>query len=214
MVHNILILPGDGVGPEVVAEAVKVLECLRQEHGLDVTLEYGLLGGCAVDALGAPYPEETRRQARAADAILLGAVGGPKWDRLEQSLRPERGLLDLCADLELSFNPRPVIFHPQLAAASGLLPSACLDANGKGLYRPGHGAIADLAGRGVANPLAAILAVAMLLRDTLNAPEQAERIERAVARVLDKGLRTMDIMAPGMIPVGTQAMGDAVAAAL
>lgn len=214
MAHNILILPGDGVGPEVIAEAVKVLECLRQEYGLDVTLEYGLLGGCAVDALGAPYPEETRRQARVADAILLGAVGGPKWDGLERSLRPERGLLDLCADLGLSFSPRSVILHPRLAAVSGLLPSACLDADGKGLYRPGHSAMGDLAGRGVANPLSAILAVGMLLRDTLNAPEQAERIERAVGRVLDKGLRTMDIMAPGMIPVGTQAMGDAVAAAL
>lgn len=214
MAHNIVILPGDGVGPEIVAEAVKVLECLRQEHGLDATLEHGLLGGCAVDALGAPYPEETRRRARAADAILLGAVGGPKWEKLDRSLRPERGLLDLCADLGLSFSPPPVVLHPQLAAVSGLLPLACLDANGKGLYRPGHGAIADLAGRGVANPLGAILAVAMLLRHSLNAREQAERIERAVGRVLDKDLRTVDIMAPGMIPVGTQAMGDAVVAAL
>jgi len=214
MTGKILVLAGDGVGPEVIVEAVKVLECLRQEHGLDVTLEYGLLGGCAVDALGAPYPEETRRRARAADAILLGAVGGLKWDKLERSLRPEQGLLDLCADLGLSFSLPPVVLHPQLAAVSGLLPLACLDANGKGLYRPGHGAIAEMAGRGVANPLAAILAVAMLLRYTLNAPEQAERIERAVGRVLDKGLRTMDIMVPGMIPVGTQAMGDAVVAAL
>ncbi|MDG4551986.1 MAG: isocitrate/isopropylmalate family dehydrogenase [Candidatus Contendobacter sp.] len=214
MTPNILMLPGDGVGPEVVAEAVKVLECLRQEHGLDATLEYGLLGGCAVDTLGVPYPEETRRRARAADAILLGAVGGPKWEKLDQPLRPESGLLALRADLGLCFNPRPVVLHPQVAAVSGLLPSVYLDANGRGLYQPGHGAITDLAGRGVANPLPTILAVAMLLRHSLNAPGQAERIERAIAWVLDKGLRTMDIMAPGMVPVGTQAMGDAVAAAL
>ncbi len=357
MTPKILILPGDGIGPEIVAEAVKVLECLRQEHGLDAILEYGLLGGCAVDALGAPYPEETRRQARAADAILLGAVGGPQWEKLDRSLRPERGLLAIRADLELFANLRPALLYPQLAVASalkpeivsgldllivrelngdiyfgqprgirildggeregfntmvyreseieriarvafeaarkrshrlcsvdkanvleaselwrevvervaqdypdvalshlyvdnaamqlvrapkqfdvmvtgnlfgdilsdcaamltgsiGMLPSASLDARGKGLYEPIHGSAPDIAGQGVANPLATILSVAMLLRHTLNAPEQAERIERAVGRVLDKGLRTMDIMAPGMIPVGTQAMGDAVASTL
>jgi 3-isopropylmalate dehydrogenase len=357
MTRKILILPGDGIGPEIVAEAVKVLECLRQEHGLDATLEYGLLGGCAVDALRAPYPEETRRRARAADAILLGAVGGPKWEKLDRPLRPERGLLAIRADLALFANLRPALLYPQLAAASalkpeivsgldilivrelngdiyfgqprgirtldsgeregfntmvyreteieriarvafetarkrsrrlcsvdkanvletselwrevvervardypdvalshlyvdnaamqlvrapkqfdvivignlfgdilsdcaamltgsiGMLPSASLDASGKGLYEPIHGSAPDIAGQGVANPLATILSAAMLLRHTLNAPEQAERIERAVGRVLDKGLRTMDIMAPGMIPVGTQAMGDAVAAAL
>jgi len=101
-----------------------------------------------------------------------------------------------------------------LTGSIGLLPSASLAANGKGLYEPIHGSAPDLAGQGVANPLAAILSAALLLRHTLNTPDQAERIERAVGRVLDKGLRTMDIMAPGMIPVGTQAMGDAVAAAL
>ena len=357
MTRKILILPGDGIGPEIVAEAVKVLECLRQEHSLDATLEYGLLGGCAVDALGAPYPEETRHQARTAVAILLGAVGGPKWEKLDRPLRPERGLLAIRADLELFANLRPALLYPQLAVASalkpdivsgldivivrelngdiyfgqprgirtldsgeregfntmvyreaeiariarvafetarkrsrrlcsvdkanvletselwrevvervasdypdvalshlyvdnaamqlvrapkqfdvivtgnlfgdilsdcaamltgsiGMLPSASLDASGKGLYEPIHGSAPDIAGQGVANPLATILSAAMLLRHTLNAPEQAERIERAVGRVLDKGLRTMDIMAPGMIPVGTQAMGDAVAAAL
>ena len=357
MTHKILILPGDGIGPEIVAEAVKVLECLRQEHSLDATLEYGLLGGCAVDALGAPYPEETRHQARTAVAILLGAVGGPKWEKLDRPLRPERGLLAIRADLELFANLRPALLYPQLAVASalkpeivsgldivivrelngdiyfgqprgirtldsgeregfntmvyreaeiariarvafetarkrsrrlcsvdkanvletselwrevvervardypdvalshlyvdnaamqlvrapkqfdvivtgnlfgdilsdcaamltgsiGMLPSASLDASGKGLYEPIHGSAPDIAGQGVANPLATILSAAMLLRHTLNAPEQAERIERAVGRVLDKGLRTMDIMAPGMIPVGTQAMGDAVVAAL
>ena len=357
MTHRILVLPGDGIGPEIVAEAAKILECLRQEYGLDATLAYGLLGGCAVDALGAPYPEETRRQAHAADAILLGAVGGPQWEKLDRPLRPERGLLAIRADLELFANLRPAILYPQLTATStlkpeivagldilivcelngdidfgqprgirtldngeregfntmvyreteieriarvafeaarkrsyqlcsvdkanvletselwrevvgrvaqdypdvalshlyvgnaamqlvrapkqfdvivtgnlfgdilsdcvamltgsiGLLPSASLDARGKGLYEPIHGSAPDIAGQGVANPLAAILSAAMLLRHTLNAPAQAERIEQAVGRVLDKGLRTVDIMAPGMIPVGTQAMGDAVVAAL
>ncbi len=357
MTHKILVLPGDGIGPEIVAEAAKILECLRQEYGLEATLEYGLLGGCAVDALGAPYPEETRRQARAADAILLGAVGGARWEKLDRPLRPERGLLAIRSDLELFANLRPAILYPQLATASalkpdivagldllivrelngdiyfgqprgirtlesgeregfntmlyreseieriarvafdaarkrhrkvcsvdkanvleaselwrevvervardypdvalshlyvdnaamqlvrapkqfdvivtgnlfgdilsdcaamltgsiGMLPSASLDANGKGLYEPIHGSAPDIAGKGVANPLATILSAAMLLRYSLNEPEQAARIERAVGRVLDQGLRTLDIMADGMTPVGTQAMGDAVVAAL
>jgi 3-isopropylmalate dehydrogenase len=357
MTPKILILPGDGIGPEIVAEAAKVLECLRQEHGLDVILEYGLLGGCAVDALGSPYPEETRRLAREADAILLGAVGGPKWDKIDRSLRPERGLLAIRADLSLFANLRPAILYPQLARASslkpelvagldllivrelngdlyfgqprgirtlengeregfntmiyreseveriarvafeaarkrhrklcsvdkanvletselwrevvervgwdypdvalshlyvdnaamqlvrapkqfdvivtgnlfgdilsdcaamltgsiGMLPSASLDTCGKGLYEPIHGSAPDIAGKGMANPLAAILSAAMLLRYSLNLSEQAERIERAVSRVLDQGLRTVDTMADGMTPVGTQAMGDAVVVAV
>ena len=359
MTAKILILPGDGIGPEIVAEAVKVLECLRQEYGLDVVLEQGLLGGCAVDALGAPYPEQTQRQARAADAIaiLLGAVGGPKWEQIERPLRPERGLLAIRADLELFANLRPALLYPQLASASalkpeivagldilivrelngdiyfgqprgirkldngeregfntmryssseieriarvafeaarkrhrklcsvdkanvlesselwrevvervgadypdvtlshmyvdnaamqlvrapkqfdvivtgnlfgdilsdcaamltgsiGMLPSASLDRNGKGLYEPIHGSAPDIAGKGMANPLATILSVAMLLRYSLNRLDLAERVEAAVGQVLDQGLRTLDISAPGMTAVGTQAMGDAVVAAL
>ena len=357
MTHKILVLPGDGIGPEIVAEATKVLDCLRQEHGLDATLEYGLLGGCAVDELGAPYPEATRHQARAADAILLGAVGGPQWEKLDRPLRPERGLLAIRADLELFANLRPALLYPQLAAASalkpeivagldllivrelnggiyfgeprgirvlengeregfntmvyreseierivrvafeaarkrhrklcsvdkanvlevselwrevigrvakdfpdvalshmyvdnaamqlvrapkqfdvivtgnlfgdilsdcaamltgsiGMLPSASLDRHGKGMYEPIHGSAPDIAGKGMANPLATILSVAMLLRYSLNQPQLAGRIEEAVGRVLDQGLRTLDIMASGMTPVGTQAMGDAVVAAL
>ena len=357
MTAKILILPGDGIGPEIVAEAVKVLECLRQEYGLDVVLEQGLLGGCAVDALGAPYPEQTQRQARAADAILLGAVGGPKWEQIERPLRPERGLLAIRADLELFANLRPALLYPQLASASalkpeivagldilmvrelngdiyfgqprgirkldngeregfntmryssseieriarvafeaarkrhrklcsvdkanvleaselwrevvervgadypdvtlshmyvdnaamqlvrapkqfdvivtgnlfgdilsdcaamltgsiGMLPSASLDRNGKGLYEPTHGSAPDIAGKGMANPLATILSVAMLLRYSLNRLDLAERVEAAVGQVLDQGLRTLDISAPGMTAVGTQAMGDAVVAAL
>jgi 3-isopropylmalate dehydrogenase len=350
MTHKILILPGDGIGPEIVAEAVKVLECLRQEHGLDVVLEYGLLGGCAVDELGEPYPEATRRQAREADAILLGAVGGPRWERIERSLRPERGLLAIRADLELFANLRPALLYPQLATASalkpeivagldilivrelngdiyfgqprgirtldsgeregfntmryseseieritrvafeaarkrhrklcsvdkanvleaselwrdvvgrvagdypdvelshmyvdnaamqlvrapkqfdvivtgnlfgdilsdcaamltgsiGMLPSASLDRQGKGLYEPIHGSAPDIAGKGLANPLATILSAAMLLRYSLNQPQLAGQVEEAVGRVLDQGLRTLDITTSGMTPVGTQGDG-------
>ena len=357
MPSKILILPGDGIGPEIIAEAAKVLECLRQEHSLNVTLDYGLLGGGAVDALGEPYPEATRRLAHEADAILLGAVGGPKWAALDRSLRPEQGLLLIRSDLGVFANLRPAILYPQLAAAStlkpeivagldilivreltgdlyfgqprgirtlasgeregfntmiyreseieriarvgfeaarqrqrklcsvdkanaletselwrdvvgrvakdypdvalshlyvdnaamqlvraprqfdvivtgnlfgdilsdcaamltgsiGMLPSASLDAHGKGLYEPIHGSAPDIAGKGMANPLATILSVAMLLRYSLNAPDHAGQIEQAVGRVLDQGLRTLDIMAAGMTPVGTQAMGDAVVAAL
>lgn len=357
MTYQVLVLPGDGIGPEIITEAAKILECLRQEFGLDIALEQGLLGGCAVDALGSPYPEETQRLARAADAVLLGAVGGAKWDKLERRLRPESGLLGIRADLGLFANLRPAVLYPQLAAASslkpelvsdldmlivrelngdiyfgqprgirtldsgeregfntmvyreseveriarvafeaarkrhrkvcsvdkanvlecselwrdvvervardypdvtlshqyvdnaamqlvrapkqfdvivtgnifgdilsdcaamltgsiGMLPSASLDANGKGMYEPIHGSAPDIAGKGSANPLATILSAAMLLRYSLNEPEHAARIEQAVRRVLDQGLRTLDIMADGMTPVGTQAMGDAVVTAL
>ncbi|HRF44280.1 MAG TPA: 3-isopropylmalate dehydrogenase [Candidatus Competibacteraceae bacterium] len=357
MTHKILILPGDGIGPEIIAEAAKILEYFRQESGLDATLEYGLLGGCAVDELGEPYPEATRRQAREADAILLGAVGGPKWEAIDRPLRPERGLLAIRSDLELFANLRPALLYPQLASASalkpeivagldilivrelnggiyfgqprgirplengeregfntmtyrepeieriarvafdaarkrqrrvcsvdkanvletselwrevvirvakdypdvalshqyvdnaamqlvrapkqfdvivtgnlfgdilsdcaamltgsiGMLPSASLDAQGKGLYEPIHGSAPDIAGKGMANPLATILSAAMLLRYTLNRLDLAERIENAVGRVLDQGLRTLDITTTGMMAVGTQAMGDAVVAAL
>lgn len=357
MTQKILILPGDGIGPEISAEAAKILECLRQEFGLDIDLEYGLLGGCAVDACGSPYPAETDRQARAADAILLGAVGGPQWDGNDRSLRPEQGLLTLRSQLGLFANLRPTLHYPQLAAASslkpelvagldllivreltgdvyfgqprgirllengeqegfntmryrtseieriarvgfeaarkrhyklcsvdqanaletselwravvervaldypdvalshlyvdnavmqlvrapkqfdvivtgnlfgdilsdcaamltgsiGMLPSAALDAGGKGLFEPIHGSAPDIVGKGMANPLAAILSAALLLRYSLQQPEPAGRVERAVTQVLDQGLRTIDIMAEGMTPVGTQEMGDAVVAAL
>ena len=357
MRKKILILPGDGIGPEIVAEAVKALEALRQHHGLDVEWQEGLIGGAAYDSAGSPLPEETLTAARQADALLLGAVGGPQWDRLERSLRPERGLLGIRSALGLFANLRPAILYPQLAAAStlradvvsglnmlivreltgdvyfgqprgirtlehgeregfntmvyreseirrilrvafelamkrrrrvcsvdkanvlevselwrevaeevatdypqvelthmyvdnaamqlvraprqfdvvvtgnifgdilsdcaamltgsiGMLPSASLDANGKGLYEPIHGSAPDIAGRGAANPLATILSVAMMLRYTLDRAELADAVDRAVSRVLDQGLRTADIMAAGMKQVGTVAMGDAVAAQL
>ncbi len=356
MTKKILVLPGDGIGPEIVAEAVKVLNRLMAT-GLDVELEYGLVGGAAYDAEGHPLPAKTLEQARAADAILLGAVGGPQYESLERPLRPEQGLLGLRAGLNLFSNLRPAILYPQLAQAStlkpevvsgldlmivreltggiyfgqprgvrtlengekegfntlvyrqseierigrsafeiarkrhkrvcsvdkanvleatelwrqvmirvgedypdvelshmyvdnaamqlvrapkqfdvmvttnmfgdilsdaaamltgsiGMLPSASLDAAGKGMYEPIHGSAPDIAGRGVANPLATILSVAMMLRYSLGRAEQADRIDTAVGAVLDQGLRTADIAEPGQASVGTAEMGDAVVAAL
>ncbi|MCG6985658.1 MAG: 3-isopropylmalate dehydrogenase [Thiocapsa sp.] len=354
---KILVLAGDGIGPEIVAEAVKVLNALRAEGAIDVALEEGLVGGAAYDAAGDPLPEETLEAARVADAILLGAVGGPKWEPLPISKRPEKGLLGLRAGLGLFANLRPAILYPQLADAStlkpevvsgldimivreltggiyfgqprgvetlptgerrgfntlvytesevericrvafeiamkrsrrvcsvdkanvlectelwrevatrtardypeielshlyvdnaamqlvrapkqfdvmvttnmfgdilsdcaamltgsiGMLPSASLNASGQGMYEPIHGSAPDIAGRGVANPLATILSVAMMLRYSLGAPAAADRIEGAVSKVLDQGLRTADILSAGMSEVGTGEIGDAVVAAL
>ena len=357
MSRKILVLRGDGIGPEIVAEALKILEALDGSAGPAFEIEHSPIGGEAIDAHGAPLPGETLERARACDAILLGAVGGPRWDGLEREIRPERGLLALRSELGVFANFRPAIAYPQLADAStlkpdvvrgldvlivreltggiyfgrprgiraredgrregfnslvyaedeiervcrvafdaarrrggrlcsvdkanvleaselwrevatrvgeeyddvelshmyvdnaamqlvrdpqqfdvivtgnmfgdilsdlasmltgsiGMLPSASLDASGKGLYEPIHGAAPDISGRGVANPLATILSAAMMLRYSLDAPELADRIETAVGRVLDDGLRTPDIESPGTTVVGTSEMGDAVAAAL
>lgn len=357
MSKNILVLPGDGIGPEIVNEALKVLATLRDDFGLDVDLDEALVGGAAIDASGGPLPDATLELAKEADAVLLGAVGGPKWESLDISIRPEKGLLGLRAGLNLFANLRPAILYPQLAGAStlkpevvsgldimivreltggiyfgqprgvtelesgerqgintlvyteseidrisrvafdiamkrgkrvcsvdkanvlectelwrevasrvgkeypdvelshmyvdnaamqlvkcpkqfdvmvttnmfgdilsdcaamltgsiGMLPSASLDANGKGMYEPIHGSAPDIAGKGVANPLATILSVAMMLRYSLGEPGMAERIESAVNKVLDEGLRTPDIMSEGMTEIGCERMGDAVVAAL
>jgi 3-isopropylmalate dehydrogenase len=349
---KICVLPGDGIGPEITAEAVRVLQALD----LRFEMEEGLLGGCAVDACDTPYPEATRNLARAADAILLGAVGGQQWDGLPREKRPERGLLGIRKDLNLFANLRPAILYPELANAStlkpevvagldiliireltgdiyfgqprglreengervgfntmvyseseirrighvafqaaqkrgrklcsvdkmnvlectqlwrdvmievskaypdvelthmlvdnaamqlvkapkqfdvmvtgnmfgdilsdeasmltgsiGMLPSASLDEKNKGLYEPSHGSAPDIAGRGIANPLATILSVAMMLRYTFGLEEQALRVENAVKKVLAGGYRTGDIYERGMLKVGTKEMGDAVLAAL
>ncbi|GAB2784388.1 3-isopropylmalate dehydrogenase [Halomonas shantousis] len=355
MSRKILVLPGDGIGPEITAEAVKILAACR-EAGLDITLEEGAVGGAAIDAHGEPLPAETLDKARSADAILLGAVGGPQWDKLEDiSRRPEKGLLGLRKNLNLFGNLRPAILYPQLAEASslkpeivsgldimivreltggiyfgqprgieerggqrvgfntyvyseaeierigrvafemaqkrgkklcsvdkanvlevtilwrevmerlaadypdvelshmyvdnaamqlvrapkqfdvivtgnmfgdilsdeaamltgsiGMLPSASLNESGQGMYEPCHGSAPDIAGQGIANPLATILSVAMLLRYSLDAPALAERIEKAVGTVLDEGLRTADIAYPGTRKVSTSEMGEAVLAA-
>ena len=357
MSKRILVLPGDGIGPEIVAEAVKVLDRLAGE-GLDIELDEGLVGGAAYDAVGTPLPDATLDMAREADAVLLGAVGGPKWEPLEIGVRPEKGLLGLRAGLGLFSNLRPALLYPQLADASslrpeivsgldimivreltggiyfgqprgirtldngerqgfntlvyaeheierivrsaceiamkrgkrlcsvdkanvlectelwrevairvvdneypeielshmyvdnaamqlvkwpkqfdvmvttnmfgdilsdaaamltgsiGMLPSASLNEKGQGMYEPIHGSAPDIAGKGVANPLATILSVAMMLRYSLDEGAMAERIEAAVTGVLDQGLRTPDIMSDGMTEVNCEAMGDAVVAAL
>jgi len=349
---KICVLPGDGIGPEITAEAVRVLKAVEPA----VEMEEALLGGCAVDATGDPYPEATRKLARAADAVLLGAVGGPQYDSLPREQRPERGLLGIRKDLGLFANLRPAVLYAELANAStlkpevvagldiliireltgdiyfgqprgietrdgekvgintmiyseseirrigrvafesarkrnkkvcsvdkmnvlectqlwrdvmievakdypdvelshmlvdnaamqlvrnpkqfdvmvtgnmfgdilsdeasmltgsiGMLPSASLDANNKGLYEPCHGSAPDIAGQGVANPLATILSAAMMLRYTFAKEESAARIEQAVRKVLAQGFRTGDIYEPGTKKVGTKAMGDAVLAAL
>lgn len=357
MTAKILILPGDGIGPEIVSAALAVLDRLRRDFGFAAETEQALVGGAAVDAAGHPLPEDTLRLARGADAVLLGAVGGPKWDALEPALRPEKGLLGLRAGLELFANLRPALLYPQLAAAStlraeivsdldlmivreltgdiyfgqprgvrtldsgerqgyntmvyseseivrigrvafetarrrqrrvcsvdkanvleatrlwrevmtalhseypdvelshmyvdnaamqlvrapkqfdvmvtgnmfgdilsdcaamltgsiGMLPSASLNANGRGMYEPIHGSAPDIAGQGIANPLGTILSLAMMLRHSLGRADLAERIERAVQKVLDQGLRTGDIHTAGTRRVGTVEMGAAVAAAL
>ena len=349
---KICVLPGDGIGPEITAEAVRVLNALD----LKFEMETALLGGGAVDATGNPYPEATQKLAREADAVLLGAVGGPQWDGLPREQRPERGLLGIRKDLNLFANLRPAILYPELANAStlkpevvagldilivreltgdiyfgqprgvreedgervgfntmvyseseirrighvafqaaqkrnrklcsvdkmnvlectqlwrdvmievgkdypdvelshmlvdnaamqlvkapkqfdvmvtgnmfgdilsdeasmltgsiGMLPSASLDDRNKGLYEPSHGSAPDIAGKGVANPLATILSAAMMLRYTLGLEEQALRVENAVKKVLAQGYRTGDIYERGTNKVGTKEMGDAVLAAL
>ncbi|MBK6676239.1 MAG: 3-isopropylmalate dehydrogenase [Rhodocyclaceae bacterium] len=349
---KICVLPGDGIGPEITAEAVRVLKVL----GLNFEMEEALLGGCAVDAAGEPYPEATQKLAQAADAVLLGAVGGPKWDVYPREQRPERGLLGIRKQLGLFANLRPAILYAELANAStlkpevvsgldlliireltgdiyfgqprgvevrggekvgintmiyseseirriakvafeaarkrqkrlcsvdkinvlectqlwrdtvsamaadypdvelthmlvdnaamqlvrnpkqfdvmvtgnmfgdilsdeasmltgsiGMLPSASLDADNKGMFEPCHGSAPDIAGKGIANPLATILSAAMMLRYTFALEEAAQRIESAVKKVLAQGYRTGDIYEPGARRVGTREMGDAVLAAL
>ena len=357
MSKTIAVLPGDGIGPEIMAEAIKVLETLQSDFGLAVQLEQGLVGGAAIDATGHPLPADTLALVKKADAVLLGAVGGPKWESLEIARRPEKGLLGLRSELKLFANLRPAMLFPELANAStlkpevvagldilivreltggiyfgqprgirtldngerqgfntlvyseseieriarvafdsaekrqkrlcsvdkanvleatefwreivtrvsqdypnvqlthmyvdnaamqlvrapkqfdvivttnmfgdilsdlasqltgsiGMLPSASLDANNKGMYEPIHGSAPDIAGQHKANPLATILSLAMMLRYSLNQPELATTVENAVSQVLRDGLRTPDIQEEGQNTVTTREMGDAVVAAL
>src|SRR5690625_1540021 len=120
--QQILLLPGDGIGPEITTEAEKVLNAAIERFDLDITTDTALVGGAAYDATGEPLPEETLAKAKAADAILLGAIGGPRWATIARSKRPERGLLTLRASLGLFANLRPAILFPQLASASSLKP--------------------------------------------------------------------------------------------
>jgi len=354
---HILILEGDGIGPEIVKEARKVLDVVNAKFDLGLTFENELMGGCAIDVHGVPLADSTLEKARKADAILLGAVGGPKWDKLDRAIRPEKGLLKIRSQLGLYANLRPALLYPQLVDASslkpevvsgldilivrelaggiyfgeprgirvlesgeregyntykyseseiirigrtafemarkrnskvcsvdkanvleatmlwrevmdtlhkeypdvelshmyvdnaamqlvrapkqfdvlvtgnmfgdilsdaaamltgsiGMLPSASLDKDGRGMYEPCHGSAPDIAGQGIANPLATILSVSMMLRYSLGYPQVADAIEVAVGKVLDQGYRTADIYTEGKIKVSTSQMGDAVVAAL
>ncbi|WP_420426536.1 3-isopropylmalate dehydrogenase [Algiphilus sp.] len=127
MSARLLLLPGDGIGPEVMAEAERVLECLKTHHGLAVEWSFGLIGGAAIDAHNDPLPAETLEAAQAADATLLGAVGGPKWEAIERALRPERGLLRIRSEMGLYANLRPAMLFSELAAASSLRPELVAD---------------------------------------------------------------------------------------
>jgi len=355
MSKKIAVLPGDGIGPEIVAQAVKVMERLAAD-GLALELEEGAIGGAGYDAARDPLPAATLALARAADAVLLGAVGGPQYDTLPREMRPERGLLRIRKELNLFANLRPALLYPELASAStlkpevvsgldimivreltgdiyfgqprgieirngervgfntmiysesevrrvarvafdiamkrgkrlcsvekanvlecselwkevvievskeypevelshmyvdnaamqlvknpkqfdvivtgnifgdilsdqasmlsgsiGMLGSASLDEHNKGMYEPIHGSAPDIAGQDMANPLATILSVAMMLRYSFGDTANSERIEAAVKRVLADGLRTADIWTEGTQRVSCSAMGDAVVAAL
>lgn len=357
MSKRVLLIPGDGIGPEVLGEAHKVLEVVNQKFGLGLQYDTALLGGCAYDETGEPCPEATLVKARNSNAVLFGALGGNKWDALAPELRPERGLLKFRAELDLFANLRPAILYPQLADSSslkpelvagldilivreltggiyfgeprgirelpdgrregfntdryasdeierigrvafelaqkrgkrlcsidkanvlevtvlwrevmetlapdypdvalshmyvdnaamqlvrepkqfdvmvtgnifgdilsdeasmltgsiGMLPSASLNETGFGMYEPIHGSAPDIAGKGIANPLATILSAAMMLKYTFGEIAAGEAIEAAVGRVLDQGLRTADIAKADEATVSTVVMGDAVAAAL
>jgi 3-isopropylmalate dehydrogenase len=350
MHSKIAVLSGDGIGPEVIAEARKVLESLAKARGHTFRFEEGLVGGIAIDETGIPLPEETLALCRASDAVLFGAIGGPKWDDPTASVRPEQGLLGLRKGLGLFANLRPVKLNPALANAStikrdvlqgtdlvvvreltggiyfgergrreggtvafdtmiysvpeiervlrvafelaakrrkhvtsvdkanvlessrlwretaervaqeypeitfenllvdscamhlirrpasfdvivtanmfgdiitdeasmlagsmGMLPSASLAEGTFGLYEPIHGSAPDIMGQGIANPLAAILSAALLLRNSLNLESEAQTIEKAIDRILEKGYRTKDIAESHSKVVGTSAMGDLVA---
>ena len=353
---KILILPGDGIGKEIVAQALKVINLLNANHGMGMNLVKGVIGGNAYDETGSPLPKETIVAAKECDSILLGAVGGPQWESLERELRPERGLLGIRAELDLFSNIRPAILYPQLANAStlknevvsgldlmivrelvggiyfgqprgiktkdgerfgvnsatyseseiarighsafqiaqkrnkrvcsidkanvlevcelwrevmeevsqnypdvelshmyvdnaamqlvrepkqfdvmvtsnlfgdilsdcaamltgsiGMLPSASLNKNNYGMYEPIHGSAPDIAGKDIANPLATIISVSMMLRYSLNQAPLADKINAAVNVVLDQGYRTKDIAAVGDKIVGTEEMGDLIVDAI
>src|SRR5919108_628980 len=236
---RIITLPGDGIGPEVTAAAVEVLQALRD----DLTFEEHLIGGASIDAHGTALTDDVLAAARASDAVLLGAVGGPKWDTTDPDRpRPEQGLLGLRRELDLYANLRPVRPSRALLDASplrreviegtdlvvvreltggiyfgeiltdnmfgdilsdeaamltgsiGMLPSASVGAPGTpGMFEPVHGSAPDIAGRGIANPLAMFLSAAMMLRHGLGFENEAAALESAVDRALENGLRTHDL---------------------
>ena len=352
MKASILVLAGDGIGPEVTAEGTRVLRAVGAKFGHTFALTDGLLGGIAIDRTGTPIPAETLALAHASDAVLLGAVGGPKWDNPSADVRPEQGLFAIRKELGLYANLRPVTVHPKLMNASpirpeilkgvdllvvreliggiyfgekkreadwasdvcaysgdevrrvvrracelargrrkkltsvdkanvlessrlwrrvtdelvrreypdlqlehvlvdacsmylarrpasfdvivtenmfgdiltdeasvlagsmGLLPSASLGDGPRGLYEPIHGSAPDIAGRGIANPYATILSVAMLLRYSLGLEKEAAAVESAVSATIDRGVLTADVVPAGAPAATTVQAGQAVLEAL
>lgn len=342
------VLAGDGIGPEVMAEALRVLKAIEMKYQHRFVCQEALIGGIAIDTDGDPFPAATRKLCAEADAVLLGAVGGPKWSDPDAKIRPEQGLLGMRSAMGVFANLRPVQTHPALHASSplrserlqgvdilvvrelvggayfgrkertadsatdvctytrteiervlrmagelartrrrkitsvdkanvletsrlwrsiatelyarefpdvqldhlyvdaaamhllsraadfdvlvtenlfgdiltdeasmltgslGMLPSASLNADKRGLYEPIHGSAPDIAGRGIANPCATILSVAMLLRHSLGLETEARDIEKAVIGAIEAGCRTADIALPGKAPASTREMGDAV----
>lgn len=351
---KIIVLPGDGIGPETMKQGLKVLGAVSKKYGIAMEFEEHLMGGCAIDSFDNPYPPETEEACRGADSVLLGAVGGPKWDNVEACKRAESGLLRLRKSFNAFANLRPAKLHPQLLSSStikeevlgkdldimvvreltggayfgdkgrgegpkgmsawdlmiysteeiervsrvafetarlrknrltlvdkanvlessrlwretvtelskeypdvelncmyvdnaamqlirnprqfdvivtenlfgdilsdeasmltgslGMLPSASLNAEGRGIYEPVHGSAPDIAGRNLANPIATILSCGMMFKYSFKMNEAAEKIEEAVSKVLDRGYRCADIMAKGMTLVGTEEMGDLITA--
>jgi 3-isopropylmalate dehydrogenase len=352
MDYKIAVIKGDGIGPEVIDQAIEVLNKIGEKHGHNFNYKYVLAGGCAIDETGTPLPAETLEVCKNSDAVLLGAVGGPKWDSPTAKVRPEQALLGLRGGLNLYCNLRPALLYAPLRDASplkdsiigdgidisvvreltggiyfgertletqgdeevaydtekystsevrriakiafeiaskrnkkvtsvdkanilessrlwrrvvdevskdypdvevnhmyvdnaamqlvrnprqfdvivtsnmfgdilsdeasmitgsiGMLPSASLGENSFGMYEPIHGSAPDIAGKGIANPLATILSAAMMLRYSFNLQKEADEIEKAVVKVLEDGYRTGDIISEGMKLVGTKEMGELV----
>ena len=192
MNYKIGVIPGDGIGPEIVKEARRVLDTAAEKYGFSLEYTELLMGGASIDVHGIPLTDETIAEAKTKDAVLMGSIGGDAktspWYQLPPEKRPEAGLLKLRKSLNLFANLRPAY-----------------------LYEPSHGSAPDIAGQNIANPIATILSAAMLLRYSLDQDAAADAIEAAVRQVLKDGYRTVDIMSEGCTQVGTGEMGARIA---
>src|SRR5438034_1265000 len=247
---KLLLLPGDGIGPEVMAEVKKLIDFMNAHGFGHFEIEEDLVGGSCYEAHKVAITEPTMRKAHTADAVIFGAVGGPQWDSVPYDVRPEAGLLRLRKELGLFANIRPAICYPALAESSSLKrevvdgldiiilreltggvyfgePKTITDlGNGqkravdtqvydktkkrKAMYEPVHGSAPDIAGKGIANPIAMIASYGMALRYSLNMAKEADQIDQAIAAALAQGLRTADIKSERAKVVTTGQMGDAV----